>query len=168
VELITIIILNFLLLACTSSQGHPIFYVTLYMYATVLLRVVSGGTLWRSRAAAFLFFSFLAIISIFYSTRPVTCGKIYCLQICLVKTVTVKCYRDGKSLNRIARNNVLCKTDIWILWHPIKKLCLCSVCFITEAVMTDLAGGKVDWRRDGRCTELISTPSIRVSKCIII
>jgi len=42
-----------------------------------------------------------------------------------------------------------------------------SFFFITEAVMTDLSGGDVDWRRDGKCAELISTP-IRVRKCIII
>jgi hypothetical protein len=54
----------------------------------------------------------------------------------LVKTVTINCYRDGISLNSIVRNNILCKTDVWVSWRPAATLCLCLVCFIIETVLT--------------------------------
>ena len=144
------------------------FYVT-FIYATVLLRVVSGGTLWCSRVAAFLFFSFPLIILTFYSTRPVTWSRIYCLSIWLVKTVTIKCYSDGKSLNRIVRKNrTLHSWHLNSLTSCWKIMFVLSLFYCWSSDDCDLAGGEADWRLDGKCTELISTPSIRVCKCIVI
>lgn len=158
-----------MLFVCVSSQGYPIFYVTLFIYATVLLRVVSGGTLWRSRIAAFLFFSFPLIISTFYSSRPVRWGRIYCLSIWIVKTVTIKCYSDGKSLNRIVRKNrTLHNWHLNSLTSCWKIMFVLSVFYYWSGDDCGLAGGEADWRLDGKCAELIFTPSIRVSKCIII